>query len=102
MQIVVSIIGVIVLFFMVPILIVSVIKAPLGIEIKVIIFSGFLLASLIAGLLLEQSDTNQEQETEKLYSELIGDSGMSTAKQWLIIIVLQGVITYVMYYWAQS
>jgi hypothetical protein len=124
MKTIISIVGITVLFILTPVLIVPLIKSPFGLEIKVILFSGFLVAILITVLLSEvvdklasilmftrtnfianetkrldpdnnqpamnilKSDLDEEKGLEKLSGEIA--VGMSAAKQWLIVLVIQG------------
>jgi hypothetical protein len=124
MKTIASIVGTTILFLLTPVLIVSLVKLPFGLEIKLIIFSGFLVAILITALLfgvvdkltsilmftrtnyianetkrldpdnnqpamnILKSDLDEEKGLKKLSGEIVG--GMSAAKQWLIVLVIQG------------
>jgi hypothetical protein len=124
MKTIISIVYITFLFLLTPVLIVSLVKSPFGLEIKLIIFSGFLVAILITALLFDvvdkltsvlmftrtnfianetkrldsdnnqpamnilKSDLDEEKRLEKLSGEIAG--GMSAAKQWITVLVIQG------------
>ncbi|MFC1751083.1 hypothetical protein ACFL2V_20025 [Pseudomonadota bacterium] len=136
MKFIALVIGAMVLFLLAPVLVVSFIKAPYGLEIKIIIFTALLFLFTIIVLLFNvveklvsielftranfiatetkrlepqnnktamnilKSDLEEERDMDKF----LGNMGaMSTAKQWLIVVTLQGGLIYaVLRFWPEA